>query len=86
VGDAGGFLNSAGRVIGRAVCIAAAAVVIAVVPYLWLGQPSIAREYGRNEFRRFAPTAGHGIGQLVGETLLLVGVVYVGRRWLRIRL
>jgi hypothetical protein len=74
------------RAVGRVACLCAAAGVIAILPYLWLGRPSISREYRQDEIARFSPTAGHGIVQLVGETLLLTGVVYVGRRWLRIRL
>jgi hypothetical protein len=74
------------RLSGRAACIGVAAALVAVIPYLWLGPPSAARQYRQNEIARFSPTAGHGLGQLAGETLLLGGVVYAGRRWLRIRL
>jgi len=80
------FVRAAARLIARVVCLCVAAAVIAAVPYFLLGPPSPAREYRRNEIARFSPTAGHGIGQLAGEGLLLVGVAYVGRRWLRIRL
>jgi hypothetical protein len=66
------------------ICVAGG--VIAALFFLWLGPPSQAREYRQNEFARFAPTVVHGIVQLVGETLLLSCVVYVSRRWLRIRL
>lgn len=74
------------RLVGRITCLCVVAVVIAVCPYLWLGPPSPAREYRQDEIARFSPTGGHGIGQLLGETLLLCGVVYASRRWLRIRL
>jgi hypothetical protein len=72
--------------IGRVACLCIAAALIAAFPYLWLGRPSRAREYRQDEIARFSPTVVHGVVQLLGETLLLSGVVYVSRRWLRVRL
>lgn len=75
------------RLIFRAAVILLAAFATAGTAFLWLGRPALTREYHvRNEVARFAPTAGHGLLQLGGETFLLVLVVYSGRRWLRIRL
>jgi hypothetical protein len=74
------------RLLGRITCFCMAAAVIAICPLLWLGPPSPAREYRQDEIARFSPTVRHGLVQLVGETLLLSGVVYASRRWLRIRL
>lgn len=51
-----------------------------------LGKPSPERIYIQDEIARFGPTAGHGLGQLAGESFLLALVVYVGYRWLRMRL
>ena len=71
----------------RATCILSAAGAVAAVAFLWLGPASIEREYHvRNEAKRFTPTVGHGMGQLLGEALLLAVVAYSGRRWLRVRL
>ena len=74
------------RLAGRVVCICAAAAGIAIVPWLWLGPPSSARQYRRDEIARFSPAAGNGIVQLAGKSLLLGGIVYASRRWPRIRL
>jgi hypothetical protein len=48
------------------------------------GPPSRIREYHQNEIARFAPSVGHGVGQLLGETVLLMLVAYIGRKWLRL--
>jgi hypothetical protein len=63
-----------------------AAGVIALVIFLILGKPSDARSYVHDEIARFRPTIRNGIGQIVGETLLLSGVVYIAHRLLKIRL
>ena len=70
-----------------AAVIVLAALAVAGAAFLWLGPPALAREYHvKNEVARFAPTVGHGLLQLGGETFLLVLVAFAGRRWLRIRL
>jgi hypothetical protein len=74
------------RSLGRAFAIVLAGLVVALLALLWLGPPTSERLYGRNELARFAPTWGHGLGQLVGETLITILVVYAARRWLRVRL
>ena len=70
----------------RSMVIGLAALAIATPIYLWLGPPTTARLYRRDELARFAPTWGHGLGQLVGEALLTALIVYAARRWLRVRL
>jgi hypothetical protein len=75
------------QLISRVALIVLSAAAIAGTAFLWLGPPTLAREYPqRNEVSRFVPTVGHGILQLGGESVLLVLVAYSGRRWLRIRL
>ena len=75
------------RLVFRAAVIVLAGFAIAGAAFMWLGPPALAREYQvKNEVARFAPTVGHGLLQLGGETFLLVLVAYSGRRWLRIRL
>lgn len=75
------------RLIARTASIVLAAAAIAGAALLWLGPPSLARQYRvPNELVRFAPTVGHGALQLFGETLFLLVVTWIGRRWLRIRL
>ena len=76
----------AARWIARATAICLTAGAIALLLYLWVGPPSPARLYRQDEVARFSPTAGHGIGQLAGETVLLTCIAVVGRRWFRIRL
>jgi hypothetical protein len=70
----------------RAGAIALGAASVAAVALLFLGPPTVAREYRQNEIARFAPGLGHGVGQLLGEGFLLCLAAYAGRRWLRIRL
>jgi len=54
--------------------------------YLIVGQPSLSRLHNQNEIARFRPSLDHGIVQFLGETLLLVIVAFIARKWLRIRL
>lgn len=79
-------VRSMTRVVFHAALIVSMAAAVAGAALLWLGPPTRAREYRQNEIARFAPTPGHGIGQLVGESGLLILVAYAGRRWLRVRL
>jgi hypothetical protein len=59
---------------------------VALVLYIIIGKPSLARVYSQNEIARFNPDLFHGIVQFLGETLLLAMVAFIGRKWLRIRL
>jgi hypothetical protein len=63
-----------------------AAGLIALVLYCIIGKPSITRLYNHNEIARFNPDLAHGVVQLMGETLLLAIIVFIARKWLRIRL
>jgi hypothetical protein len=60
--------------------------LVSLVLYSIIGKPSLTRMYSQNEIARFNPDLGHGIVQLLGETLLLVIVAFIARKWLRIRL
>ncbi|HEV8122941.1 MAG TPA: hypothetical protein VGP80_01765 [Gemmatimonadales bacterium] len=72
--------------LGRAFAIVLAGVIVALPAFLWLGPPTSERLYKGNELTRFAPTWGHGLVQLGGETLISILVVYAARRWFRVRL
>jgi hypothetical protein len=72
--------------VGRIALVLLAAGVVAAYEFARLGLPSELRRYDHDEIARFRPTVAHGIGQLVGEALLLVIVAYAARRWFRVRL
>lgn len=74
------------RAAGRSGLLLIAAFLIAGALIAMLGRPSAARLHRADEIARFRPTLGHGLVQLIGEGLLLVVIVYIGRRWLRMRL
>lgn len=74
------------RVAGRTALLLTAGLLVTGALIAILGLPSTARRYPADEIARFRPTLGHGVLQLGGEALLLIGIVYVGRRWLRMRL
>jgi len=63
-----------------------AAGLVAMAAYVILGKPSLLRLYSQDEIARFSPTAGHGVGQFVGEAFLIALVAYIGRKWLRVGL
>jgi len=63
-----------------------AAAFVALVLYSIIGEPSPARLYNHNEIARFNPSFVHGIIQFFGEAFLIAVVVFVARKWLRIRL
>lgn len=66
--------------------IVAVAVGIALALRAWLGPTTIGRLYHQDEVLRFRPSAGHGLGQLAGEALLVMGCAWAARRWLRVKL
>lgn len=80
------FVTALTRTLWRSLLVLLAAGVVAVAAFAWLGPPAPARRYVQDEIARFGPTAGHGLGQLAGMTLLLCLVTYAARRWLRVRL
>lgn len=63
-----------------------AAGAVALVLYSIIGEPSLTRLYNQNEIARFDPDAGYGIVQFLGETFLVALVVFIARKWLRMRL
>ncbi len=77
---------TAGRTLRWIGLVVVAAGVIAAGALALLGWPSLTRVYVQDEIARFAPAAGHGLGQFSGEAFLVAVVSYVGRRWLGIRL
>jgi len=60
--------------------------LVALILYIIIGGVSLTRLYNQNEIERFTPTFGHGIGQFLGEALLITVVAFIGRKWLRMRL
>lgn len=70
----------------RVLLLAVASAVVCLGAWWQVGPPSLARVYRQDEIARFRPTAGHGVGQFVGEAFLLACVAFVARRWLRVRL
>jgi hypothetical protein len=74
------------RIAARLTAVGLAAALVVAPTYWWLGPATTTRLYGRDEFARFRPTVGHGLGQFVGETLLSLLLIWAARRWLRLRL
>lgn len=70
----------------RALVIAAAAGAIGGALRMMMGPTRIARLYQQDEILRFHPSWGHGLMQLAGETLFVIGYAWVARRWLRVKL
>lgn len=77
---------AAGRWVLRALIIAAAAAAIGVALRVVMGPARVERIYHQDEVARFHPTGGHGLGQLAGETFLVVMCAWAARRWMRVRL
>jgi hypothetical protein len=74
------------RTIARTALLLFASGAIAAAALGFVGLPSPRHMVRQNEIARFAPDLRRGVVQLGGETMLLVLVAFVGRRWLRIRL
>lgn len=72
--------------LGWTALVLVAITFVAFGAFTILGPPSASRIYFQNEIARFSPTVGHGLGQFMGETFLTAVVVYIGHKWLRIRL
>lgn len=70
----------------RLVTIAVATLVIVVPLKTLMGPARPERVYHQDEVARFRPTGGHGLGQLAGETLLVVLSAWAARRWMQVRL
>lgn len=68
-------------------CLVGAAALVIVVPLrTMMGPARVDRAYHQDEVARFHPTGGHGLGQLAGETFLVVLCAWAARRWMRVRL
>jgi len=70
----------------RLILIGIATLVIAVPLRVAMGPARLDRVYHQDEIARFHPTAAHGLGQLAGETFLVVLCAWAGRRWMRVKL
>jgi uncharacterized protein DUF4405 len=73
-------------IIVRIGIIVLAAGLISIALYSIIGAPSLANMYRQNEIARFSPSPGHGLGQFFGETFLIAVVVFIARKWLRLRI
>ncbi len=60
--------------------------IVFLLLYTTVGEPSLSRLDSQNEIARFAPSLGHGIIQLSGETILIFLVVFIARKWLHVKL
>ncbi len=70
----------------RSTLLLAAAAIIAVVIYSTNGPPTLSRKSRFNELEIFAPSIGRGVSELVTETLVLIGLTWLCRDGLKIRL
>ena len=70
----------------RTLVIAAAAGALAAALRIMMGPARISRVYHQDEILRFHPTLGHGLGQLAGETFLVLCCAWFARRWMRVKL
>jgi hypothetical protein len=71
---------------GRTSAFCAAAALVDGAMYFANGAPSLRRRVLQSEIARFSPTLGHGLFQLLGETMLVVLHAWICRRWLKVRL
>jgi len=74
------------NIVLRISVITLAAGIIALILYYLLGRPSVSRLDTQDKIARFSPTVVHGIIQFVGESFLISIVVYVARKWFRVKL
>jgi len=79
-------MMTAGRWVLRTILIGVAVLVIVVPLRTMMGPARLNRLYRQDEVARFRPGIGHGLGQLAGETGLVLLFAWVGRRWMRVRL
>jgi len=70
----------------RSLWIAGATALVVVALRTVMGPARVERLYRQDEVKRFHPTGGHGLGQLAGETFLVVLCAWGARRWLRVKL
>ena len=70
----------------RTILIGVAVLMIVVPLRTMMGPARLDRLYRQDEVARFRPGVGHGLGQLAGETGLVVLFAWLSRRWMRVRL
>lgn len=70
----------------RSLLLCGAAMLIAAVTYSANGPPTLSRKSPFDEFKHFAPTLGGGASELVTEALVLIGVTWLCREGLKVRL
>lgn len=70
----------------RSLLLLGAALLVGAVVYSINGAPTMSRKSKFDELERFAPSAGGGIAELATEVLVLIGVTWLCRDGLRIRL
>ena len=75
-----------GRRLLRSLLLLGAAVLIAAVMYSSNGAPTLSRKSRFDEFKVFAPSLGRGLSELITESLVLLGVTWLCRDGLKIRL
>jgi hypothetical protein len=75
-----------GSAVVRTLWVLAACAVISLGVYAINGAPSQARAREDRNGGPFGPTMPFGLVQFLGQTAILAAGVYVGRRWLRLKL
>ena len=75
-----------GSAIARSCWVVAACALISAGVYAINGAPSQSRVREDRNGGPYGPTMPFGLVQFVGQTAILAAGVYVGRRWLRIKL
>lgn len=72
--------------LARSALLLAAALVVSGAMYSINGPPTAARLSPFDEFRHFAPSLGHGLADLLTQTLALLGLTWLFREGLKVRL
>jgi hypothetical protein len=70
----------------RSLLLLGAALLIAAIMYSANGPPTLSRKSKFDEFAIFNHAFGQGVGELVTETLVLIGLTWWFRDGLRVRL
>lgn len=70
----------------RSLLLFGGAMLIAAVLYAANGAPTLSRKSKFDELARFAPSLGSGITDLATEALVLIGVTWLWRDGLKVRL
>jgi hypothetical protein len=70
----------------RSLLLLGTVILIAAMIYLIDGAPTIVRKSRFDELVLFAPSLGRGLSELVTETFVLIGVTWLCRDGLKVRL